>query len=85
MDPDLRREVVEFLRAWLPEQAAQVYREMMDRDPVNWSRDPHFAGGIIVEHALRGNGLTEQALGVPDLEALWPGLLEEALREEGPV
>lgn len=71
--------MVAFLRAWLPDEAARAYREMMEEDPENWARDPHFAGGLIVRHALRDNGLDERALGVPDLDAVWPDLLRRAV------
>lgn len=73
------REAVRFLAAWLPVEAKQVYRELIQTDPVGWSRHPHFTGGIIVQHALRGNGITEQVLGVADLNAVWPALLRSAL------
>lgn len=79
----VRDEVVAFLRGWLPEEARRAYRRMMEEDPVNWSRDPHFANGVIVEHALRGNGIDERALGVPSLDEVWPELLRRAVYPEG--
>lgn len=78
-----RDEVVAFLRAWLPDEARRAYRDMIARDPDGWPRDPHFAGGVIVRHALRGNGLDERATGIGDLEAAWPELLRRAVMEEG--
>lgn len=75
----LRDEAVAFLREWLPDEARRAYREMIEEDPLLWSRHPHFAGGLIVEHALRGNGIDEHALGVPDLDAVWPDLLRRAV------
>ncbi|HEX6924559.1 MAG TPA: hypothetical protein VF167_03990 [Longimicrobiaceae bacterium] len=81
LDPEVRDQVVAFLRDWLPERAREVYREMILRDPEGWHRDPHFAGGIILEHALRGNGIDERALGVRDLTPLWPDLLRRAVLE----
>lgn len=83
MDPAIREEAVEFLRSWLPERAKSVYRTMIAEDPECWRAHPHFAGHIIVEHALRGNGITEEALGVTCLEAVWAELLELALTAEG--
>ena len=80
MDPKVCEEVVEFLRDWLPEPAKQAYRGLMERDPQNWPRDPHFARGVIVRHALRGNGYTEELLGVPSLEPYWADLLARAVR-----
>lgn len=77
-----RDAVVAFLREWLPEEAKRTYREMIERDPENWSRHPHFRSGIIVRHALRGNGIDERALGVPDLDAVWPDLLLRALHPD---
>lgn len=73
--------LVAFLRDWLPEEAKSVYREMIRENPTTWWQDPHFAGGIIVEYALRGNGFDERALGVKDLEPLWPELLERAVED----
>lgn len=73
------RNAVDFLRRWLPTEAIIVYREMIQEDPTGWFRHPHFAGGVIVEHALRGNGINERALGVEDLDAVWPALLREAV------
>lgn len=80
--PDLLASVVAFLREWLPAQAKETYRAMMAEDPDHWHRHPHFAGGIIREHALRGNGITETVLGVKDLDEVWPALLELVLRED---
>lgn len=82
MDPVVREEVVAFLREWLPDRAKAVYRTMIAEDPESWRAHPHFAGGIIVEQALRGNGITEEALGVSCLERVWPELLELALKPE---
>ena len=74
---------MEFLRNELPPEARRVYRELIRADPENWSRDPHFAGGIIVDHMLRGNGLDEVALGVSDLGPIWPELLRMAVEDGG--
>lgn len=82
MDPKVRDEVVDFLRRWLPESAKRSYRRMMARDPQNWKRDPHFRRGVIVRHALRGNGYTERLLGVRSLEPYWADLLARAVRED---
>jgi len=76
-----REGLIAFLRDWLPDEAKSAYREMMRQNPDDWWRDAHFAGGIIVEYALRGNGFDEKSLGVADLDALWPELLAEAVRE----
>lgn len=84
IDPQLLRQVVRFIRDWLPPQARQVYREMMLRDPEYWYEDPHFAGGVIPDFVLRGNGITERVLGVDDLQSIWPALLERAVAEEDP-
>jgi hypothetical protein len=83
MDPAVRDAVVAFLRGWLPAEARRVYREMIRHDPERWFLDAHFRGGVIVRHALRGNGLDERALGVQDLDAVWPDLLRRAVGEEG--
>ena len=84
MDPRLREEAVAFLRAWLPERVKSVYRALIHEGPESWRAHPHFAGGLIVDHVLRGNGLTEEALGVEDLNQLWPDLLRLALFDEPP-
>lgn len=81
IDPALRSEVVAFLRDWLPPAARDAYREMIRADPEHWMEDAHFAGGIVVRDALRGNGITERLLGVADLDTHWPALLAEALGE----
>jgi hypothetical protein len=79
---DLLAAVVAFLRDWLPAQAKDTYRRMITEDPDHWHRHPHFAGGVIAEHALRGNGITEKVLGVKDMEEVWPALLELAVAED---
>lgn len=81
IDPDLLASVVAFLRDWLPAEAKRTYRAMIADDPDHWHRHPHFAGGIIAEHALRGNGITEKVLGLENLDEVWPALLELALRQ----
>lgn len=78
----LRDEAVAFLRGWLPEAARRTYREMIRLDPDGWHRDPHFTGGVIVEHALRGNGITERALEIASLDAVWPELLRRAVLDD---
>lgn len=83
LSPEDRDAVVEFLREWLPTQAKEVYREMIRLDPDNWSRDAHFAEGVIVDSALRGNGFDEASLGVADLDSLWPELLRLAVEGDG--
>lgn len=82
--PSLLAAVVAFLRDWLPREALASYQRLMEEDPDNWHRHPHFAGGIIAEFALRGNGITEKVLGVKDLDEVWPALLERAVRGEPP-
>lgn len=79
---DLLVSIVEFLRDWLPAEAKETYRAMIAEDPYHWHRHPHFAGGVIREHVLRGNGITEKVLGVRDLDEVWPALLVRALGEE---
>jgi hypothetical protein len=83
--PDLLASVVAFLRDWLPAEAKRTYRAMIAEDPDHWYRHPHFAGGIITDHALRGNGINEKVLGVENLEAVWPALLELALQQNGEI
>jgi hypothetical protein len=83
IEPGLREEVVAFLRDWIPAGAAATYRQMIRSDPDGWYRSSHFASGFVVEHLLRGNGITEAALGVRDLEPLWPGLLRDAVMAAG--
>lgn len=85
MDPKVQDEVVEFLRAWLPEAAKRAYREMIEEDPRHWSHHPHFRSGWVVRNALRGNGFTERVLGVRSLDPYWADLLARAVgREEAP-
>lgn len=82
LPPELLASIVTFLREWLPREAKTTYRAMIAADPDQWHRHPHFAGGIISEHALRGNGITEKVLGVHDLDEVWPALLVMALRDD---
>lgn len=82
LKPEVRDAVVAFLRDWLPEEMKDTYRRMIAEDPAGWMHDPHFQGGFIVRHALRGNGLDERALGVRDLEPLWPNLVRRAVLDE---
>ena len=81
MDPRLRDAVVSFLRDWLPPEARRRYRLMIQENPQGWTSDPHFSGGIIVKHALRGNGIDEKVLGVPNLDSIWAELLAEAVAD----
>ena len=82
MDPHLREEAVAFLSNWLPERVKAVYRALIDEGPESWRAHPHFAGGVIVDHVFRGNGLTEDTLLVEDLNEVWPELLHLALNSE---
>ena len=79
LGPAIRGEVEGFLRRWLPDLAKDVYREMIRNDPTNWFQHPHFSSGLIVKHALRGNGINEKTTGMRDLNAIWPELLLAAL------
>jgi hypothetical protein len=80
--PEMRAAAVDFIRDWLPSHAKRAYLHMIRQDPDGWTTDPHFADGVFVEHVLRGNGLDEQALGVDDLDSLWPELLVAALEPD---
>lgn len=82
MDPRLRHEAVQFLREWLPKEVQATYRALMEANPDGWYRHPHFRSGFFVDSVLRGNGLTEETLGVEDLGAIWVQLLALALAEE---
>ena len=79
------KEVVLFLRDWLPRHALATYRRMMLADPDEWHRSAHFQGGIVVRHFLRGNGITARVLGVDNLEEIWPRILRAAVLAEDPV
>ncbi len=81
IDPRIRRQVVAFLRDFLPPDAIATYRRMIRADPESWHRSPHFASGFALEHLFRGNGITEKALGVKSLEPHWPDLLREAVMQ----
>jgi hypothetical protein len=78
---EVQAAVVEFLRDWLPPHVQRAYRDLIRDDPANWFRHPHFSRGVIVNDALRGNGYDESALGVDDLEPLWPELVRLAVEE----
>lgn len=84
LDPKVRDEVVTFLRRWLPEDAKQIYREMIAEDPQHWSKHPHFHSGFVCTHLLRGNGFTERVLGVTSLDPYWPDILAHAVTLEAP-
>lgn len=66
----------------MPGPAAATYREMIKADPEGWCRHPHFGDGVVVEHMLRGNGITEKVLGVRSLDLVWAGLLREAVMKD---
>lgn len=76
-------ELAAFLRRWLPDGVRAEYRRIMAADPAGWPLHPHFAGGLVVRHALRGNGVDEHALGVPSLEPLWKEALARAVADAG--
>lgn len=82
MDPATLDAVVSFLRDWLPGSVKAAYRNMILNDPDHWMTDPHFEGGVIVRHILRGNGINERLLGVEDLELHWADLLKRVVMEE---
>jgi hypothetical protein len=79
LDPPLVREIVSFLRDWLPSSAISTYRTLMLDDPDHWPQHPHFGGGVVVRHMLRGNGLPVELVGAELLDAIWPELLRRAV------
>lgn len=79
MDPTKEREVINFLREWLPTEVIDSYRELIESQPDDWQDDPHFQGGIAVKHLFEGNGITARSLGVPSLESIWPDILRKAV------
>lgn len=79
LDPVLVREIVGFLRDWLPSSAISAYRTIMLEDPEHWPRHPHFARGLVVRNMLRGNGLPRDLIPPELLEAVWPALLRLAV------
>jgi hypothetical protein len=82
LDPATRGEIVAFLRDWLPPTAIATYRDMILANPESWHRSPHFASGFVVDHFLRGNGITERELGVETLEPYWAEILRDAVLGE---
>jgi hypothetical protein len=82
MDPRVRHEAVQYIREWLPNEVRVTYRRLMASNPEGWHRHPHFSGGFFVNSVLRGNGLTEEALGVEDLGTVWRQLLALALTDD---
>lgn len=81
MQIETRCAIIQFLREWLPPRVRSTYRQMMVDDPGGWHLDPHFAGGIILRHALRGNGINVPLTAGVDLDAEWPELLRAAVLE----
>lgn len=79
VDQRAEDEIVLFLREWLPEPVKEEYRKLMRANPNGWHRHPHFANGIVVVHLLRGNGISESALGVRSFDTIWPKLLRLAV------
>jgi hypothetical protein len=82
VDPVLVREIVGFLRDWLPSSAISAYRAIMLEDPEHWPQHPHFARGLVVRNMLLGNGLPRDAIRPELLEAVWPELLRLAVLGE---
>jgi hypothetical protein len=79
LDPMLVGEIIGFLREWLPSSAISTYRTLMLEAPDRWSQHPHFGGGLVVRHMLRGNGLPEELVRTELLDAIWPELLWRAV------
>lgn len=79
LDPVLVREIVGFLREWLPSSAISAYRTIMLDDPERWHQHPHFERGVVVRHMLRGNGLPSDLVRPELLDAIWPELLRLAV------
>jgi len=81
LDPVLVREIVGFLREWLPPSAISAYRTIIREDPERWPQHPHFERGLVVRHLLRGNGLPNDLVRPELLDAIWPELLRRAVLE----
>lgn len=76
VDPTLRREAVEVLRAAFREKGPLVAEAM--KSPI-W----HLRGGMTVRNTLRSSGYTEARLGVANLDDIYQELAREAI-ELGP-
>lgn len=81
LDPDLRLRAAGFLRGWYEESGAlEEIRAAERRDLQEWWAAHHFGWGMDVRNLLRRHGFGEEELGVGNLDDVYVGLVEEAIK-----
>jgi hypothetical protein len=82
--PENRRDLaVAWLRKHIDEEQRTIIRNAILEDPEQWWVDHHWSGGIGVRNILRAGGFDEVYLEVWNLDDVWQGLLELAVKDEG--
>jgi hypothetical protein len=82
--PEQRRDLaVAWLREHIEEEQRAIIRTAILEDPVHWWVKHHWSGGIAVRNTLRSGGFSEDYLEVFNLDDVWQGLLELAVKDEG--
>ena len=82
LDPELRGKMVAALRSLFHgTTTTKQIRELISSDPLGWAPPLHYYWGMAVRNALRDLGYTEAAIGIENLDDIWVGLVELAVKE----
>ncbi len=72
---------MQFLRKRLGKGVQQMVREAIKGNPQSWWVSRHSSWGMRIRNELRKNGFGEKELGVENLDNVYVGLIEEAVRD----
>ena len=70
-----------FLRKMWGKQVRQMIREAIEENPQRWWVSRHVTWGTRVRNEMRTHGYGEKELGVDNLDDVYVGLIEEAVKE----
>ena len=80
-DPELRSRMVEFLEGRITAPDKAMIREAIEKNPKTWWASYHLHWGMSIRNALRVAEFGERETGIENLDNVYIGLVEEAVKE----
>jgi hypothetical protein len=81
LEPEIRAAAVRFLRKKFGKGMRQLLRKAIEENPQHWWVSRHRGWGTRVRNELRSAGHGEEDLGIENLDDVYIGLIEEAVKE----
>jgi hypothetical protein len=75
-----RCDAVDFLKKTFTNETKQKIRKAIVADPDDWAIPYHCGWGMAVRNCLRDGGFGEEYFGIDNLDDIYVGLIEEAVK-----